>query len=137
MPGYWSRPELTATALRDGWLHTGDLGRFDDHGYPYLAGRIKDIIIANGCNHYAGPIEDALTSHPAVGEAAVVAVPDDHTGGAAHVFVVAPGIEANELLDWASGRLGVPVTITVIDTMPTTALGKPGKKELARRTPRP
>jgi fatty-acyl-CoA synthase len=136
MPGYWNRPELTATTLRDGWLHTGDLGRLDANGYLYLVGRLKDVIIVNGHNHYAGPIEDALTSHPAVREAAVAGCPDDRTGEAIHAFVVAQAVEAEELRAWATGRLpadAVPVTITFLDTMPTNQLGKPDKKALRQR----
>jgi fatty-acyl-CoA synthase len=139
MPGYWNRPELTASTLRDGWLHTGDLGRFDTNGYLYLVGRLKDIVIVNGHNHYAGPIEDALTSHPAVREAAVAGCPDDRTGEAIHAFVVAQAIDAEGLRAWATDRLpadAVPVTFTFLDTMPTTPLGKPDKKALKERAAR-
>ncbi|MFE0020931.1 AMP-binding protein [Amycolatopsis sp. NPDC059021] len=133
MPGYWNRPELTATTLRDGWLHTGDLGRFDADGYLYLVGRLKDMIIVNGYNHYAGPIEDALTGHVKVREAAVVGAPDDRTGEAIHAFVVAEDVDAGQLRAWATGRLAadaVPATFTFLDAMPTTPLGKPDKKAL-------
>ncbi|MFD9894104.1 AMP-binding protein [Amycolatopsis sp. NPDC059027] len=133
MPGYWKRPELTATTLRDGWLHTGDLGRFDADGYLYLVGRLKDMIIVNGYNHYAGPIEDALTGHPAVREAAVVGAPDDRTGEAIHAFVVAKGVDCGQLREWATDRLAadaVPATFTVLDALPTTPLGKPDKQAL-------
>ncbi|SDM30039.1 AMP-binding protein [Allokutzneria albata] len=139
MPGYWNRPELTAAALRDGWLHTGDLGRFDADGYLYLVGRIKDIIIVNGYNHYAGPIEDALTSHPAVREAAVVGSPDDRTGEAIHAFVVARAIDAEQLRAWAQERLtadALPATFTFLDTIPTTPQGKPDKKALREQATR-
>jgi fatty-acyl-CoA synthase len=134
MTGYWRRPDLTATVLRDGWLHTGDLGRFDADGYLYLVGRLKDMIIVDGYNHYAGPIEDVLTSHPAVREAAVVGAPDDRTGEAIHAFVVASGVGADELRTWAAQRLPVPPTsITFLDALPLTALGKPDKNDLRAR----
>ncbi|MET7465064.1 AMP-binding protein [Nonomuraea sp. NPDC005501] len=133
MPGYWNQPELTAATLRDGWLHTGDLGRFDTDGYLYLVGRLKDIIIVNGYNHYAGPIEDTLASHPAVREVAVVGCPDDRTGEAIHAFVVAQAVNAAQLRAWAEDRLtpeAVPATFTFINAIPTTPQGKPDKKAL-------
>ncbi|GAA3990014.1 fatty-acid--CoA ligase FadD8 [Allokutzneria multivorans] len=133
MSGYWNRPELTAAVLRGGWLHTGDLGRFDADGYLYLVGRIKDIIIVNGYNHYAGPIEDALSSHPAVREAVVVGAPDDRTGEAIHAFVVAPDTDAEQLRAWVRTRLiaeAVPASITFLDAIPTSPQGKPDKKAL-------
>jgi fatty-acyl-CoA synthase len=139
MPGYWNRPELTATTLRGGWLHTGDLGRFDTDGYLYLVGRLKDIIIVNGYNHYAAPIEDALTSHPAVREAAVVGSPDDRSGEAIHAFVVARAVDAERLRAWAEGRLAadaVPATFTFLDAIPTTPQGKPDKKILREQAAR-
>jgi len=134
MSGYWRRPDLTATVLRDGWLHTGDLGRFDADGYLFLVGRLKDMIIVDGYNHYAGPIEDMLTDHPAVREAAVVGAPDDRTGEAIHAFVVADGTSAEELRNWAAQRLPVPpATITFVGALPLTPLGKPDKNELRAR----
>jgi fatty-acyl-CoA synthase len=146
MTGYWSRPaDPGQTVLPDGRLRTGDLGRFDDDGYLYLVGRLKDMIIVDGYNHYAGPIEDALTEHPAVREAAVVGAPDERTGEAVHAFITVrpPGITPDALRSWASDRLpadAVPVTITVLDDLPLTPLGKPDKTALRTRaagTPRP
>ncbi|WP_433179424.1 AMP-binding protein [Actinoallomurus sp. CA-150999] len=142
MTGYWNRPDDPGqTVLTDGRLRTGDLGRFDDDGYLYLVGRLKDMIIVDGYNHYAGPIEDALTEHPAVREAAVVGVPDERTGEAIHAFVTVrpPGITPNALRSWASDHLptdAVPVTITVLDELPLTPLGKPNKTALHPRATR-
>ena len=75
MRGYWHRPEASAETLRNGWLHTGDLGRIDEHGYLYLLDRAKDMIITGGSNVYAVEVEAALVAHPAVHEVAVVGVP--------------------------------------------------------------
>jgi fatty-acyl-CoA synthase len=135
MSGYWRRPDLTATTVREGWLHTGDLGRLDADGYLYLVGRLKDMIIVDGRNHYARPIEDALTGHPAVRDAAVVGTPDDRTGEAIHAFVVAEGVSVDEL----RALVDAPITaIEFVDTLPTTPLGKPDKNALRlRRTGEP
>ncbi|GAA4630483.1 fatty-acid--CoA ligase FadD8 [Actinoallomurus vinaceus] len=138
MTEYWNRPDdLRQTVLPDGRLRTGDLGRFDD-GYLYLVGRLKDMIIVDGYNHYAGTIEDVLTEHPAVREAAVIGVPDERTGEAIHAFVTVrpPGITPDTLRAWASDHLptdAVPITITVLDDLPLTPLGKPDKKALRAR----
>jgi fatty-acyl-CoA synthase len=134
MAGYWRRPELTATTLRDGWLHTGDLGRFDADGYLYLVGRLKDMIIVDGYNHYAGPIEDALTSHPGVRDAAVVGAPDERTGEAIHAFVVVSDVSEDELRAAVDEPLA---TITFLDALPLTPLGKPDKNALRDRVPSP
>ena len=78
MTGYWRRPEATAETLRSGWLHTGDLGRMDEHGYVYLLDRAKDMIISGGSNVYAVEVEATLSDHPGVYEVAVVGeTPDD------------------------------------------------------------
>ncbi|MGD3110763.1 AMP-binding protein, partial [Streptomyces sp. YGL11-2] len=88
MTGYWRRPEETVEVLRDGWLRTGDLGRLDEDGYLHLVGRAKDMIIVDGHNCYAAPVEHVLTGHPGVRQAAVVGAPSERTGEAVHAFVV-------------------------------------------------
>jgi fatty-acyl-CoA synthase len=106
----------------------------DANGYLYPVGRLTDmiIIIGDGRDHYAGPIEDVLTSHPAVREAAVVGAPDGRTGEAVHA--VADGVRAEELRTWAARRLPVPpATITFVDALPMTPLGKPDKNQLRAR----
>ncbi len=76
MLGYWNRPEDTAAATRDGWMHTGDGGRMDEAGYVFIVDRIKDMIITGGENVYSAEVENALASHPAVAACAVIGVPD-------------------------------------------------------------
>ncbi|MFF1476316.1 AMP-binding protein [Streptomyces sp. NPDC058301] len=88
MAGYWSDPEATARTLRGGWLHTGDLGRFDAQGFLTLVDRAKDLIIAGGSNIYPREVEEALLRHPAVTEAAVVGAPDPEWGELPIAFVV-------------------------------------------------
>ena len=88
MLGYLNRPEATAAALRDGWLHTGDLAYRDDEGYIFIVDRLKDMIITGGENVYPREVEEALYTHPAVQENAVVGVPDKLRGQAVCAYVV-------------------------------------------------
>ena len=122
MTGYWRRPDLTAEVLIDGWLRTGDLGRLDADGYLYLLGRSRDIIIVEGHNHYAQPLEDALSSQSGVREAAVVGIPDDRTGEAVHAYVV--GRRPAELPATPA------MTVHAVAALPLTALGKVDKQRL-------
>jgi acyl-CoA synthetase (AMP-forming)/AMP-acid ligase II len=82
MRGYWNDPEATAQTLRDGWVHSGDLGRFDRDGYLYVTGRAKEIVIRGGENISTTEVEHTLHTHPAVFEAAVYGVPDERLGEA-------------------------------------------------------
>lgn len=87
MQGYWNRPDLTADALRGGWMHTGDIGYFDEAGYLYVVDRLKDMIITGGENVWSQEVENALSSHPAVAQCAVIGKPDPHWGEAVHAVV--------------------------------------------------
>jgi fatty-acyl-CoA synthase len=125
--------------LRDGWLDTGDLARIDEDGFVYLAGRAKDLIIRGGHNIDPAIIEDALLAHPQVTAASAVGRPDVHAGEIPVAYVtLAPGatVTEDELRDWASQRVpdrtAAPKTVTVLDALPVTAVGKPYK--LALRT---
>jgi len=86
--GYWNRPEETATAIRDGWFHTGDAAWIDDQGYVFMAGRTKDMIISGGENVYPIETENILSTHPAVAECAVIGVPHELWGEAVHAVVI-------------------------------------------------
>jgi long-chain acyl-CoA synthetase len=88
MLGYWNKPEASAEALRDGWMHTGDAGYLDEDGYLYIVDRLKDMIITGGENVYSAEVENALASHPAVAACAVLAVPDEKWGEAVHALIV-------------------------------------------------
>ena len=125
--------------LRDGWLDTGDLARIDEDGFVYLAGRAKDLIIRGGHNIDPAIVEDALLAHPQVTAASAVGRPDVHAGEVPVAYVtLAPGatVTEDELRDWASQRVpdrtAAPKTVTVLDALPVTAVGKPYK--LALRT---
>jgi fatty-acyl-CoA synthase len=117
--------------LRDGWLDTGDLARIDEDGFVYLAGRAKDLIIRGGHNIDPAIIEDALLAHPQVTAASAVGRPDVHAGEIPVAYVtLAPGatVTEDELRDWASQRVpdrtAAPKTVTVLDALPVTAVGK-------------
>ena len=134
MLGYWQRPEATAEALRNGWLHTGDLGRMDDHGYLFLLDRAKDMIITGGSNVYAVEVEAALATHPAVHEVAVVGIPDRTWGELVVAVVVARG-EADEaaLAAHCAAHLAGykrPRRFVLRDSLPRNAYGKVLKRQL-------
>jgi acyl-CoA synthetase (AMP-forming)/AMP-acid ligase II len=139
MRGYLNRPEETATTVVDGWLHTGDVGRFDEDGYLVLVDRIKDLIIRGGENIYPKEIESVLYTHPAVLEAAVVGQPDPVLGEVpvAHVSL-RPGAEPDvgELERLCGEQLSAykrPVAIHVVPELPKNSVGKIDK--LALRDP--
>jgi acyl-CoA synthetase (AMP-forming)/AMP-acid ligase II len=88
MSGYWRKPEATAQAVRDGWMHSGDIGYLDDHGYLYVVDRMKDVIISGGENIYSLEVENAIATHPAVQQCAVFGRPDAKWGESVHAVVV-------------------------------------------------
>lgn len=97
MLGYWNQPELTAETIVDGWLRTGDAGYFDADGFLYVVDRVKDMVISGGENVYCAEVENALASHPAIQECAVIGVPDDHWGERVHAVVrLKDGTSADE-----------------------------------------
>jgi len=134
--GYWNDPQNTAAALKDGGMHTGDLGRFDADGYLWFAGRAKDIIIRGGSNISPGEVEDALYTHPAVYEAGVVGVPCSELGQRVRAYVaLKPGAQATdkELMDWAGKRIArykVPESIQFMTALPKGLTGKVLRKAL-------
>jgi long-chain acyl-CoA synthetase len=136
MKGYFNRPEETAAVLRDGWYHTGDLGRMDADGYYYIVDRKTDLILVGGLNVYPREVELVLTSHPAVAEAAVIGIPDPLRGEAPKALVVLrEGQQADPqaLLQWCRQRLAnykVPRTIALVSRLPKTVTGKILKTEL-------
>jgi long-chain acyl-CoA synthetase len=136
MQGYWRAPETTADTIRDGWLHTGDVGYLDEEGYLFIVDRKKDVIIRGGFNVYPRDVEDALLEHPAVSGAGVVGRPDERRGEEVVAFVAlsSPGAaSAAELVDWARERIGgykYPREIHIVDAMPLTAVGKLDRKAL-------
>ncbi len=134
--GYWRRPELTAETLRGGWLHTGDLGRFDAAGYLSIVGRSKDLIISGGFNVYPAEVETVMRADPTVAEVAVVGLPDDTWGEAVTAFVVpTAGAEIDPdrlraMVREAKGSIQTPKSVHVVDALPLTPLGKIDKAAL-------
>ncbi len=136
MKGYWKQPQATAEALRDGWLHTGDLGTMDDDGYVTIADRIKDMIIVSGYNVYPREVEETLFKHPAVADAAVVQYPDPYQGESVMAYVVRKeGATATEqeIIDYCRGQLAVfkcPRKVVFRDALPKNNTGKVLRREL-------
>jgi acyl-CoA synthetase (AMP-forming)/AMP-acid ligase II len=136
MAGYWERPEATAEALRGGWLHTGDVGSFDDDGYLTLRDRSKDLIISGGMNIYPREVEEALLRHPGVRAAAVVGRPDPQWGESIVAFVVAvddrpPTVDELDRICLDSiARYKRPRDYRFVDALPTSNYGKVLKREL-------
>jgi o-succinylbenzoate---CoA ligase len=137
--GYLNRPSETANVLRDGWLHTGDLGYLDDEGYLYVLDRRDDLIISGGENVYPAEIEAVLQSHPAVVEAGVAGLPDARWGQTPLATVVLEAgarVSAEELIEFCRGRLAgykTPSRIEFAAQLPRNAAGKLVRSELRRQ----
>jgi acyl-CoA synthetase (AMP-forming)/AMP-acid ligase II len=139
MLGYLDDPDATADALRNGWLHTGDLGYKDEDGYVFLKGRRREVIIRGGENVYPIEVETVLCQHPAIAEAAVVGMPDSVMTEVPVAFVVLkPDAHAteDEIVEFTTDRLARfkrPVRVTIADELPRTASGKVHKPSLVDR----
>ncbi len=133
---YWRDPEATAAAIRDGWFHTGDVGRLDEDGFLYIEDRKKDMIVSGGENIATPEIERVLYEHPAIVEAAVIGMPDERWGEVPQAFVaLRPGAEvaADELVAFCAQRLAkfkVPRSVILVEELPRTPSGKVLKREL-------
>ncbi len=133
---YWQRPAESAAAIRQGWLHTGDIGLVDAEGYVQIVDRKKDMAITGGYNVYPREIDEVLFAHPAVQEAAAVAVPEAHWGEVLKAYVVLlpdQTVAEDELLAWCRARLAtykIPARIEVAEALPKTAANKIDKRAL-------
>jgi long-chain acyl-CoA synthetase len=136
MQGYWQRPDETRLVLSaDGWLHTGDIGAFDDQGFLKILDRKKDMINVSGFKVFPNEVEDVIAQHPGVLEAAVIGVADPNTGQGVKLFVVKrdPALGADELTKFARERLAaykIPRTIVFVDSLPKSNIGKIIRKDL-------
>ena len=136
MKGYWNRDEETAKTLRDGWLHTGDIGIQDDDGYFTIVDRAKDLIIAGGYNIYPREVEEVLVKHPAVADAVVIGVPDEYRGETVRAYVVLrEGMTATpeDIMKFSRQELAAykaPRQIVFRDELPKTLVGKVLRRQL-------
>jgi fatty-acyl-CoA synthase len=140
MSGYYRDPQRTSEALRDGWMHSGDIGRFDAEGYLYIVDRIKDLIIRGGHNIAPKEIEEVLYAHPDVLEAAVVGLPDPEWGESLCASVVAREgavLQPDDLVEWCRNSglasIKVPSRVVVFDDLPKNLVGKLDKKAIVAR----
>jgi long-chain acyl-CoA synthetase len=138
MQGYYQHAEETAAALRNGWLHTGDMGRKDADGYLYIVDRRKEMLLVRGMNVYPREIEEVLYKIPNLAEAAVIARPDEKRGEAPVAFVTpreGAQLDAGEILRFCREHLAdykVPKEIHIVEKLPRTATGKIAKLELKK-----
>lgn len=138
--GYWKQPEATAQAIKDNWIHTGDLAVVDEHGYINIVDRKKDMIITGGENVFSTEVEYAMYEHPGVAECAVFGVPDERWGEAVHAVVVRraghENLSEDELINFVKDRLAkykAPRNIDFMVELPKTGSGKIYKKELREK----
>ena len=129
MQGYWQKPEETANALKNGWLHTGDIAKMDADGYFTIVDRLKDMILVNGFNVYPNEIEEQLAAAPGVLEVGVIGVPDDQTGERVQAYVKTsiPAPSADELIAHCRKNLTaykIPKEIIFVDELPKSPIGK-------------
>ncbi|MED4933673.1 fatty acid--CoA ligase family protein [Heyndrickxia coagulans] len=146
MKGYYKMPEETAAAIRNGWLHTGDMAKMDEEGYFYIVDRKKDMVIVGGFNVYPREVEEVLYDHPDVVEVAAVGIPDPNQGEAVKVYVVSKNknLTEQELLDYCKERLAkykVPKEIEFLEELPKNTTGKilrrSLKEQLQKQSARP
>jgi len=142
MNGYKDLPDETADALSGGWLHTGDIGRFDADGYLYIVDRTKDMVITGGFNVFPREVEDVISTHPAVSMVMVIGVPDEKWGEAVKAVVVlrdghepsdALTAELQRLVKDRKGSQQSPKSVDYVDALPLTPVGKPDKKAVRTR----
>ena len=137
MKGYWQRPDATAEAIRGGWFHSGDLAKVDEDGYFFIVDRKKDMIIRGGYNVYPREIEEVLYEHPAIAEAAVLAVPHAELGeevGAACALKAGAEASCEELQAFVKERVAAykyPRHVWLVDELPKGPTGKILKREIA------
>jgi acyl-CoA synthetase (AMP-forming)/AMP-acid ligase II len=139
MTGYWRKPKETQSVLIDGWLHTGDMGYYDEKGYLYIADRKKDMIVSGGENIFPREVEEMLYQHPAVQEATVIGIPDHYWVESVHaVVVLKTGIDASaeELIRFCKQRLArfkAPKSVEFVSILPKSPSGKIMKREIREK----
>ncbi|MFE4711650.1 class I adenylate-forming enzyme family protein [Paenibacillus sp. NPDC056722] len=138
MLGYWNNPEETNKAIRDGWLHTGDLGKFDEDGYLYLLDRKKDMIIVGGSNVYCSEVEEVLSKHPLILETAVIGTPlPDEGEEITAVVILRQGsvLTLGEIQQFCLPQIAeykIPTRLKIVETIARTSVGKLNKTEIRK-----
>jgi len=140
MKEYYRNPEETAQTLRGGWLHTGDLGKYDEDGFLYFVDRKKDMIKTGGLNVYCKEVEEVLSRHPKISEAVIIGVPDEKWGETIKAVVVVKegqSLSESEVIDFCRAGLASykkPTSVAFVDSLPKTQFGgKVLKRELRER----
>ena len=139
MSGYWNNPEETANVMRDGWLHTGDIGYMDEDGHVFIVDRVKDLVLASGFNVYPREIDELMYTHPKVLQACAYGVPDPKRGETIKLaLVLKPGesmtvAEARAFCKANLSGYKVPTDVVFMDELPLTAIGKANRKMLRER----
>lgn len=136
MLGYWNNPEETGKTIRNGWLHTGDVGRLDEDGYLYLMDRKKDMIIVGASNVYCSEVEQAISAHPSILEAAVVGMPLPDKGEEVTAVVVLKDKQTLALEDLQQfcgqsiAEYKLPTRLVITQSLARTSVGKIDKKAI-------
>lgn len=136
MKGYFNRPEATGSAIKNGWLHTGDIGKLDEDNYIYITDRLKDMIIRGGFNIYPREIEEVLMTHPAISLVAVIGVPHERHGEEVKAFIIlkdGQDVSSESIINWAKENMAdykYPRIVEIKENLPMTATGKILKREL-------
>ncbi len=136
MKGYWNQPEMTRTALRGGWMHTGDAAYMDEDGFVFVVDRVKDMIVTGGENVYSAEVENAVAQHPAVAACAVIGIPSEQWGEAVHAAIVLkPGQSAGADDIMAHCRALIanykcPRSVAFVEALPLSGAGKVLKTKL-------
>jgi len=140
MVEYWRREKETAETMRDGWIHTGDIGHLDEKGYVVIVDRKKEMAIVNGYNVFPREIEEVLFTHPRIQEAAAVGTRSEKTGEIIHAYVVpleGETLDETDVINHCEQNLAhykVPAKVIVIDALPKTPAAKIDKNDLRQRS---
>ena len=136
---FWKRPEDTREIVRDGWLHTGDMGRYDERGFVYIVDRKKDMIVSGGENIFPREVEEILYQHPAIREGTIIGIPDPYWVERVHAVVVLKEgaiLTSDELIDFCKKRIArykAPKSVEFVESLPKTSSGKILKRELREK----
>jgi len=139
MQEWWHKPEETRETIVNGWVHTGDMGRYDERGFIYIVDRKRDMIVSGGENVYPREIEEIFYQHPAVKEVAIIGIPDPYWVERVHAVVVlkeGSTVTPEELIEFCKGRIArykAPKSVEFVDSLPKTPSGKILKRELREK----